>query len=114
MILMTVQWGSSAIAAQDQSKLSPEAIKHCLAMKGTVHRMGLLQYEACKSPMPDAGKVCNDSRQCKAGCFFESSNNKPIPSPRKKVTGFCAATDSPFGCRSRVEHGHVGIGVCVD
>ena len=115
MLLLAMACGSSALATNDQlKKLSPELVRQCLAANGKVHRMGLGQFEGCERPMPDAGKVCSDSSECKAGCFFEDRKGGPIPTPRKKITGFCAATDSPFGCRAHVEHSHLGIGVCVD
>jgi hypothetical protein len=113
--LFTMWFGTSAMAVEEQPKtLSLQAVRQCLAVGGKVHRMGLLQYERCERPMSDAGKVCNDSSQCKAGCFYENRSGTPVPSSRKKITGFCAATDTPFGCRSYVEHGRLGIGVCVD
>lgn len=41
----------------------------CEAQKGNWRKMGMLQREACVLPAIDAGKACNDNKQCQVACI---------------------------------------------
>ena len=105
----------TAAVAQQSRKLSVEAQRQCLASGGKLAIMGLSGNEGCVRPTPDAGKSCTDGTQCKAGCFLdERQPGFKQPAAGSKVAGVCAPTDFPFGCRTAVVKGTVGIGLCID
>jgi hypothetical protein len=82
----------------------------CKARGGTWGRDGILQYLGCVVPTKDGGKTCSDMSDCQVGCVYVG----PYPIPAGSVTGQCAQTDNPFGCRSNVVKGKVRGRLCLD
>lgn len=82
----------------------------CTARGGDFRRSGLAGFWLCVVPYADAGKPCSDMADCQGGCLAPP-NQTPV---RGEAPGRCAASNSQFGCYSRVEKGVVGPGLCVD
>jgi len=82
----------------------------CTTRGGEFRRSGLAGFWLCVVPYADAGKPCSDTADCQGGCLAPP-NQTPV---RGEAPGVCAASNSQFGCYSRVENGVVGPGLCVD
>jgi len=82
----------------------------CSARGGTYGRGGLGGFWHCVIPYADANKPCSDASGCQGACLAPP-NQTPV---RGQAPGRCAASNSQFGCYSRVEKGVVGPGLCVD
>ncbi len=82
----------------------------CSAQGGTYGRGGLGGFWHCVIPYADADKPCSDASDCRGACLAPP-NQTPV---RGQPPGRCAASNSQFGCYSRVEKGVVGPGLCVD
>jgi hypothetical protein len=63
---------------------------------------------ACVSPMPDAGKACRDSDECRGVCTVEAAQ------PETAAVGKCSADDYPCGCKQFVEDGKAQYPICID
>lgn len=96
----------------NNSLKSPENLaKECLAKGGTYTQQGRLQMYRCVMNFSDAGKSCSDSSECQGSCL---SSDTDIAAGTSNLTGTCAATDSPFGCRQIIEGGVSKGTLCVD
>ena len=82
----------------------------CAAAGGAYGQGGLGGFWHCVIPYADAGKPCSDAADCEGACLAPP-NQSPV---RGEAPGRCAASNSQFGCYSRVENGVVGPGLCVD
>ena len=98
---LSVEPGQTPSAAQTAS---------CTTRGGEFRRSGLAGFWLCVVPYADAGKPCSDTSDCQGGCMT-GPNQTPV---RGQAPGVCAASNSQFGCYSRVENGVVGPGLCVD
>lgn len=67
------------------------AIAECEACHGVWRRWGMLQREACNCRTADAGRACEDGRDCEGLCLPTGSR---IVSPEVRSTCVC-----PAGCR---------------
>jgi hypothetical protein len=89
----------------------PREEQVCRDKGGDWVRQGMLGMYGCVLKAADAGKPCNNGSECQFGsCVFREATHVP-GTPR---AGTCAATDSQFGCYSRVEHGEVMPALCAD
>jgi hypothetical protein len=102
---------STPSAAQDFRSLSVIDRLRCQQQGGIITRGGLSGDEFCLTRMKDAGRSCKSSTQCLGQCFYENSRRRRVGA---RVTGQCQQTNSPFGCRSKVEHGKLQREICVD
>ncbi|MFC5345981.1 hypothetical protein ACETK8_05150 [Brevundimonas staleyi] len=82
----------------------------CSAQGGSYSRGGLGGFWNCVILYADADKPCSDASDCRGACLAPP-NQTPV---RGQAPGRCAASNSQFGCYSRVEKGVVGPGLCVD
>lgn len=98
---LSVGYGETPTASQTAA---------CSVQGGTYGRGGLAGMWTCVIPYADAGKPCSDARDCQGACRA-APNQTPV---RGEAPGRCAASNSAFGCYSRVENGVVGPGLCVD
>jgi hypothetical protein len=81
-----------------------KAIAACRKCRGTFGPNGLLGFDSCVCPSPDAGKRCTDGDQCVNGCMFDhfvtvgrSGLTRPV--------GRCARDDSHFSCKTPIPDG---------
>jgi hypothetical protein len=98
---LSVGYGKTPTAAQTAA---------CSAQGGTYGQGGLGGFWHCVIPYADADKPCADKSDCRGECRAPP-NQTPV---RGEAPGRCAASNSHFGCYSRVENGVVGPGLCVD
>jgi hypothetical protein len=91
-------------------KKAQTAESKCLEEGGGWKQMGLARSFGCERKSTDGGKACTDSSQCQFRCLavplFTTTTNP--------VSGECARTNLPFGCRVFVEAGRIVQGPCVD
>jgi len=81
----------------------------CEAAGGKVTQAGLIGWEHCAIPYPDADKVCSDSSECTGKCRYSLP-----PQGQGLVTGKCQADSLPFGCFAEVKNGKATPILCVD
>ncbi len=86
----------------------------CEAADGRVSMGGILGHEECVQTMSDAGKACQDHRDCLSNsCRIEGAAGASIE-PGQTISGKCAITDSPFGCYGMVGEGKFQGVLCAD
>lgn len=82
----------------------------CKASGGIWQAGGMIRHYQCFMPFSDAGKPCNDGRQCKGACVGPPEGT----TKRGGMPGVCQTTTNPFGCFERFENGRSAGTVCVD
>lgn len=84
----------------------------CHAAGGEVMKAGMLGWENCIQPMPDAGQACSSQSDCIDRCMIPlGEESAEFGEP---ATGQCSVNDSPFGCYQTVENGIATPVLCVD
>jgi hypothetical protein len=127
---LSAMTAASVAAPPGKSKLSPTAVKACLATGGSVIKVGMAQAEACVRLFADRGKKCTGPSDCEGECRYwddtrpilpvkgsgRSRLSQPLhmPATGTKAVGQCQWTSDPFGCRATVAGGRVQSSFCVD
>lgn len=104
----------SKIPRTQQCRATPSDIVACQAVGGEMVESGMAGCERCIVQFADAGKTCQDSSECLGDCFAVDVHLVQPPTGKTNLKGQCSASNSPFGCRARLENGK-SLGVlCVD
>lgn len=104
--------GSSEENLQCDQKLSDYLVRRrqCQLDNGEWRPQGIYRYGGCVRKTRDGGTTCSDNSDCEIACLYRG----PLPLADQMVTGFCAYSDSRFGCFRQLRNGRVAAGVCVD
>ena len=70
----------------------------CGVCSGEFKRWGLRGLEWCNCRPADAGKPCQDGRECEGTCLAVK------PKTPSDAPGQCSALKTMFGCHTRIEH----------
>ncbi|MFT5775370.1 hypothetical protein [Hyphomonas sp.] len=96
----------------DGKRATPAERKACVAAGGTVRPDGMLGHDQCIRPYPDAGKSCKSKDDCLGRCLLSPDSDDDVDQPTDD--GVCQATDSQFGCVTKVDEGTVQWTICID
>lgn len=96
----------------DGEKATAQERATCEAAGGEVRQAGLLGWDNCIQPMPDAGQACSNQSDCIDRCMLPIG--KEYAEFGEEVTGQCSANDNPFGCYQTVDNGMATPALCVD
>lgn len=112
-LMLSVLWPNPANAQSNSKQMSAAERQACSLKGGAVAPQGMLGYEKCVVPYPDAGRACTSKRQCVGQCLYPEGKRHPRDQ-KSRVVGQCQPTNSHFGCSSVVEKGLIVSSICVD
>jgi hypothetical protein len=113
---------------------TPTAESTCLARGGRMVAYTMFRH-VCEWPAPDAGRTCQDSRECAGLCMLREDAyvteptqpgehgvivqpvRKLIPSDGSPVSGQCSAVQRDIkapNCTAHVSDGKVALADCID
>lgn len=93
-----------------QQAYSIETKKVCLHEGGEWKKVGRQQADTCVLPASDAGKACQNNKECEVACV---ALNAQIEAG-KAAQGVCLESTNLFGCRAYISNGIVEPTLCVD
>jgi hypothetical protein len=88
----------------------PKDKETCEQKGGTWKKIGISPREECNLPTQDAGKVCENSKDCEGVCITEA---KTLTGKKTKTKGQCSAWIKVVGCHGYVYRGWAQT-ICVD
>ena len=88
-----------------------EMVQACTKKGGAFSQQGMLGCYQCVLSYPDAGKTCQDSKDCQGKC---KNTGEFIENGAKNQSGQCASDSSGFGCYQTIEKGVAQPAICVD
>ena len=88
-----------------------EMVQACTKKGGAFSQQGMLGCYQCVLSYPDAGKTCQDSKDCQGKC---KNTGEFIENGTKNQSGQCASDSSGFGCYQAIEKGVAQPAICVD